>query len=381
MIGRRVEDVLQHRDEHHGEQPSEQRGQCGRGSQYECRLAPEERGRLPQRSTEGSHRGELVSPLGQADRDEERHCSCRKQEGEYLLDPADPAKVDRRDRASRLRVLADDVLDRCTRRRGRGGDASRERGRVPGRLDEDDVRSRVVRHRLEIREVRDHERVAWRRRELLNDADDMERNDPEATGALVEHAESEQIVQLERVVGDGLLGDDHAVLRRAKPREHLRSGAAREVRVAQARSVGERRRVDAEDVLEVRADVGVRVIDAGHPGNAGHPGDPRGQAALRDGSGRSADCDVRAERQLRVDPSLLVVRGREDPELDAEREQEPNDHKTTVDRSAASPCTRQEESWPRRRTASHDTPREPREGAPPQSDEEERRPEPQERRG
>ena len=40
----------------------------------------------------------------------------------------------------------------------------------------------------------------------------------------------------------------------------------------------ERRRVDAEGVLEVGADVGVGVVDGGDAGDAGHARDRRGEA-------------------------------------------------------------------------------------------------------
>ena len=57
-------------------------------------------------------------------------------------------------------------------------------------------------------------------------------------------------------------------------------------------------------------------------------------AAGRD-AGRRGGHDVGAERQLRVDVRLLVVGGGEDPEVDAEREQQPDHDQAAVDRRAA----------------------------------------------
>src|SRR5205085_4767058 len=71
-IRRRVEDVLEHGDQHLREQPAEQRGQRERPREHEYRLAPEKRRRLAQRGAERRHRRELLPPLGKADGDEQR---------------------------------------------------------------------------------------------------------------------------------------------------------------------------------------------------------------------------------------------------------------------------------------------------------------------
>ena len=73
-------------------------------------------------------------------------------------------------------------------------------------------------------------------------------------------------------------------------------------------------RVDAVGVLEVGADVGVGVVDArvvaATPGTAA---DLRGAGrACAATPGRRGRDDVGAERQLGVDPRLLVVGGGED---------------------------------------------------------------------
>ena len=175
--------------------------------------------------------------------------------------------------------------------------------------------------RLEVREVRDHERVARSRGELLHDARDVEVDDVEATGGAVEHAQVEQIAEVQLVVGDRLLGDEDRVGARAQTRERRRRGPAEEVRVPERRTARDRVRVDPERVLEVGADVRVRVIDRGRPADARYGGDLRLQAPLCCYPGRRRCRDVAAERELSVDVRLLVVGRSEQPELDPEREQ------------------------------------------------------------
>ena len=172
----------------------------------------------------------------------------------------------------------------------------------------------------------------------------MERDDLEAARAVVEHAQPEQVAELQRVVGDRLLRDEHAVGRRAEPREHLSCAAAEEVGVAQGRALRERRGVDAEGVLQVGADVRVGVVDRRHAGHA------RQRATRREPGSRDAPearCDdVGAERELRVDARLLVVGRGEDAEVDAEREQQPDDEQAAVDRGAAPAGAREQEAAP-----------------------------------
>ncbi len=107
-----------------------------------------------------------------------------------------------------------DVLD--GRAVGGGGlrDPRGDRRRVAARLREDHVRARVVGDRLQVGEVGHHERVLGRRGELLHDADDVERRHAEPAGGVVEHAQAQQVAELELVVGDRLLRDEDAVGRR-----------------------------------------------------------------------------------------------------------------------------------------------------------------------
>jgi len=100
----------------------------------------------------------------------------------------------------------------------------------------------------------------------------VKRHDTEVSGRVVEYAQLQEVAQRERIVGDRLLRDDDAVVRRVQPSEHLARRPAEEVGVAQARAAGERRRVDAEDVLQVGPDVRVRMVDGR---NAGDPRDRR----------------------------------------------------------------------------------------------------------
>src|SRR5262249_34467863 len=155
------------------------------------------------------------------------------------------------------------VLDARSVGAYRLGDASRERVRVTACVDEHDVGAGVVSDGLEVREVRNHERILWRRRELLHDANDVEGRNAETTVRTVEHAQAEEIVEVERVVGDRLAGDEDAVPRRAQTIEDVGGTAAEKVRVAQARTVPQSGGVDPEGVLQVGPDVGVRVIDGG----------------------------------------------------------------------------------------------------------------------
>ena len=131
---------------------------------------------------------------------------------------------------------------------------------------------------------------------------------------------------LQRVVGDRLLGDEDAV---AASRAAARASARRCRRGSRSRAGVvprvERRRVDAEGVLEVGADVGVGVVDGGDAGDARDAPRSRGRGACcGDHAGRRGGGDVGAERELRVDARLLVVGGGEDAEVDAEREQQPD---------------------------------------------------------
>ena len=73
-----------------------------------------------------------------------------------------------------------------------------------------------------------------RGRELLHDTDDVERDDVEAAGAVVEHAQAQQVAEVQRVVADRLLRDEDPV-GRARAAAPCMSGraAAEEVGVAQ----------------------------------------------------------------------------------------------------------------------------------------------------
>ena len=123
--------------------------------------------------------------------------------------------------------------------------------------------------------------------------------------------------------------------------------AAEEVGVAQGRPARERRRVDAEGVLQVGADVGVGVVDGGRrrrrPASATIALD---EACRVDHAGRRGRDDVGAERELRVDARLLVVGRGEDAEVDAEGEQQAEDEQAAVDRRAAPARAREQEARP-----------------------------------
>src|SRR5262249_8039141 len=112
-----------------------------------------------------------------------------EREQKDLFDPADPAQVDGGDRADGLHRLAADVLDARAVAAGRGRYAASQAGGVAVGADEDEVGAGGVGDLLQVGEVGDHERVARRGGELLDDADDVEGRDAEAAGRVVEHAQ------------------------------------------------------------------------------------------------------------------------------------------------------------------------------------------------
>ena len=69
----------------------------------------------------------------------------------------------------------------------------------------------------QVGEVGDHERVPRRRGELLDHADHVERDDVEVAGAVVEYPQAQEIAEVQRVVGDRLLGDEDPVRPRLQP--------------------------------------------------------------------------------------------------------------------------------------------------------------------
>ena len=97
------------------------------------------------------------------------------------------------------------------------------------------------------------------------------------------------------------------------------------------------RRVDPVGVLEVGADVGVRVVERRRCLDAGRRRSCRARSGFAISRRRGRD-HVGAECQLRVDVGLLVVGGGEDSEVDAEREQQPDDDQAAVDRAPRRPA-------------------------------------------
>src|SRR5207302_2513119 len=73
VVRRRVEDVLQHRNEHLREQPAEQRRERNCRGENKRELGPYERSDVAQRCAEHSHRREFLSTLCEADGREEHH--------------------------------------------------------------------------------------------------------------------------------------------------------------------------------------------------------------------------------------------------------------------------------------------------------------------
>src|SRR5438105_3612015 len=95
------------------------------------------------------------------------------------------------------------------------------------------------------------------------------------------------------------------------------------------------RRVNAEDVLQIRTDICVGVVDRRRSSDPLATGDALYETVCGDSAGWRIDDDIRAERELRVDPSLLVVGRREDPEIDTEREEQPDWKQPAVERVTA----------------------------------------------
>ena len=90
---------------------------------------------------------------------------------------------------------------------------------------------------------------------------------------------------------------------------------------------------------------------------------------------------VGAEGQLGVDGGLPGVGGGEDAEIDAEGEQQPDDHEAAIDRGPPSARTGQQKTSSRVGPAPCRLPREPGKAAAPQPDEQQSRADPQQRRG
>ena len=102
-------------------------------------------------------------------------------------------------------------------------------------------------------------------------------------------------------------------------------------------------------VLEVGADVRVRVVDCRDARRSRQRSDLLHERMLPDRPRRCGRDGIGAERQLGVHACLLVVRGDEDAEVDAEREQEPEHEQPAVDRAAASARAGEQEAEGRRR--------------------------------
>ena len=253
--------------------------------------------------------------------------------------------------------------------------------RITLRLDEENVRAGVVCRTLQVGEVGNHERVARRGGELLHDAGDVKRHHLEAAAGAIEGPQLEQIAEPKRVVADRLPRDEHAVRCRAQPGKDSRRTAADEVGVSQARPARERPGVDPEDVLQIGPDVGVAVIEGGRPRDAWQLPDPSLEPLFPDRPGRSGGDDIGAERQLCVNTCLLVVGRREEAEVDAEGQQQSGHEQAAVDRCATAPRAREQKAAPGARATAPGPLCEPGEKAPAQTQEQQRRPEPQQRRG
>ena len=123
------------------------------------------------------------------------------------------------------------------------------------------------------------------------------------------------------------------------------------------------------------------MVDRRRAGDAVDLLDPLLEAVLRDRAGWRRDDDIRPEGQLGVDPGLLVVGRREDPEVDAEGQQERRHDEAAIDRGAAPACAGQEEAGRGRRPLPRRSAGDPGDRAAAGSNEQQRRPEPEQSRG
>ncbi len=119
------------------------------------------------------------------------------------------------------------------------------------------------------------------------------------------------------------------------------------------------------------------MIDRARALHARHRGDLRLQVVSRGHPRRRRGDDVGPEGELGIDVGLLVVGGGEDPEVDAEREQQPDDDQATVDRRAPAPRAGQHESARRVNPPPRGASGEPGEHPAPETDEQKGRAEPQ----
>ena len=196
VVRRRVEDVLEHRDEHLGEQPAEQRRRATSAAASTSAASLQRKApTLAQRGAERGHRRELVPALGRARArrtapSRRRRATSANASSIRLI----PRQVDGRDRADRLRGLLADVLDdrpvgaRWRRRRARARAAGSSAA-----LAKTTFGPPAWSAACEVGEVGDHERVPRRRRELLHDPDDVEGHDAEAAACVVEDAQPQQV--------------------------------------------------------------------------------------------------------------------------------------------------------------------------------------------
>src|SRR5207237_5572822 len=122
------------------------------------------------------------------------------------------------------------------------------------------------------------------------------------------------------------------------------------------------------------------VVECGRAGDGGQLRDPLLDRLSPDRTGRGGGDDIGAERQLCVDPRLLVVRCGKETQVDAESEQESGNEQATVDRRSPAARARKQKAAPAVRATAARPACDPGKKAPAEPQEQQRRSEPEQRR-
>ena len=187
-----------------------------------------------------------------------------------------------------------------------GRDRRRRRG-----LQQDDFRSVRTGHPADVVGIGHKERVARRGRKFADHAHESERDDVILMVAGVLQAQVDLVSGLQLEILDRFGGNQNAVRSPRQQVEGFLRVAALEIGIRHPRRLADMRRIDAVQVLQIRADIGQPML---HRLRGAHSRqrrefaqlDPRGR--LR----RAGDGDVRAIGEFGVDLRLRVVSGIED---------------------------------------------------------------------
>jgi hypothetical protein len=220
----------------------------------------------PELAAPGAQRGgerERAPALVEPDPERQARRGDGEDEGDCELDPGQPGHLDCGQVRADDVALGDDVGDPGAGADDRAHPAGDGRRAHPVGPDEEGA-DRVGAGRAgDVPLVGDKERVLGCGRELLGDADVVERHRPELLGPAVLQAQPQEVARPKLEVVDRLDGREDAVGPAREPVHELRRGPAREpavLDVLELAGVGDRSRAHAVEVLEVGADRGEPVL-------------------------------------------------------------------------------------------------------------------------